>query len=451
MDRFPDSSHADTQHRRDSFSLSYPAPEYPRFSQQAPFYQNALPPVPDYDWTPRLARIPLPGSRRTSHSSASKEVLPLRTSRTQKFLTVLALLLTSAVVLAVPLLLLQQTFFSSHPTTPAAKPPLTSLNATALAHVMATPEPPGRTIQPLPRQIMTGVSITGDLTAVEKFEKDAGKKVSVILLYQPWGGTDGEQDFPAAWASSVRQHGSLPMITWEPWVPKSYPADNNEPAYSLKNIIDGKFDHYIIQWAAAAKAWKAPFFLRFAPEMNGNWTPWSEGLNGNKAGDFVRAWRHVHDIFVSVGVTNATWMWCPNIDFPGSLPLSELYPGNAYVDWTGMDGFNWGTTRKYSSWLTFSQVFGSTYKDILSITKKPVMIAETGSVKQGGDEAAWISNAYSVALPLDFPNVKGIVWFDQITQEDWRIEVSPATQAAFFAAMRSPLYASNIFANYMGG
>ena len=32
--------------------------------------------------------------------------------------------------------------------------------------------------------------------------------------------------------------------------------------------------------------------------MNGWWWPWSEQLNGNNPGEFVAAWRHVHDIFV---------------------------------------------------------------------------------------------------------------------------------------------------------
>lgn len=431
MDHSPDAYDTNAQHSEDPFSQS----------SWSPGQARALPQAAS-DWTPDLASRALSGT--------SREVLSLRTTSTQKFFSALALLLTTLIVLAIPFLVLKQSFFPNQAASPAMHAPLLNLNATALARARVIPEPPGRAIQPLAQQILTGASISGDFTTVEQFEKDAGRKVSVLLFYQPWGGTEGEQDFPAAWASSVRQHGSLPLITWEPWIPRSYPADVDEASYALQNIIAGKFDHYIVKWAIDAKIWKAPFFLRFAPEMNGDWTPWSQGRNGNTAGEFVQAWRHVHDLFVLAGVTNATWMWCPNIDFPTSLALSELYPGDAYVDWTGMDGFNWGTTRKYSSWLTFSQVFRATYADILSITTKPMMIAETGSVEQGGDEAAWIINAYA-ALPHDFPDVKGIVWFNQVTQEDWRIEVSPATRAAFFTAMQSSLYASNVFADAMGG
>ena len=50
--------------------------------------------------------------------------------------------------------------------------------------------------------------------------------------------------------------------------------------------------------------------------MNGNWFAWMEGVNGNQPGEYVAAWRHVHDIFTAVGATNVSWVWCPNVD-PG--------------------------------------------------------------------------------------------------------------------------------------
>jgi beta-mannanase len=48
--------------------------------------------------------------------------------------------------------------------------------------------------------------------------------------------------------------------------------------------------------------------------MNGTWSPWAVGVNGNTAAHYVAAWRHVHRIFTKVGATNATWVWCPNVD-----------------------------------------------------------------------------------------------------------------------------------------
>ena len=69
----------------------------------------------------------------------------------------------------------------------------------------------------------------------------------------------------------------------------------------------------------------------------------SEQANGNRPGEYVAAWRHVHDIFTSVGANDVTWVWCPNVDPDHKMQsLGSLYPGDAYVDWTCLDGYNWG-------------------------------------------------------------------------------------------------------------
>ena len=36
----------------------------------------------------------------------------------------------------------------------------------------------------------------------------------------------------------------------------------------------------------------------------------------------------------------------------------EATNDDTYVDWTGLDGYNWGTDK--GAWQTFSQVFGGT-------------------------------------------------------------------------------------------
>ncbi len=361
-------------------------------------------------------------------------------------------LIVVGIVLAIPFIALKQSFPTSKATAVHLKPAPVHTATHTTVKVSPIIAPLGKTIFPSAGKIMTGVSSARDLNVIGTFEKDAGKNASMILFYQDWGASDGDQNFPTLWVSSVRNHGSLPMIVWQPWVSEVYPQGNNEPTYALKNIIAGRFDAYIKQWAKNAKAWSKPLFLDFAPEMNGNWNPWDEGLNGNKAGEFVQAWRHVHTIFTAVGASNVTWVWDPNVTYIGSTPLAELYPGDAYVDWTAMDGFNWGTSRKYTTWLPFSEVFGLTYSAILKITHKPMMIALLSSAEKGGNKAAWINDAYSVELPEHFPAIKAVVWFDQVTQQDWRIESSFAAQQAFAQAMQAPIYASNTYGgSYMGG
>jgi beta-mannanase len=293
-----------------------------------------------------------------------------------------------------------------------------------------------------------GVYVPGwlsDLSRVAQFEADAGKPAAMVMWYQGWGQQDGSQNFQPAWMDGVRAHGSIPLISWEPWL---YTASVRQPQYALRNIIAGAFDPYITAWAAVSKAWGHPYFLRFAAEMNGNWFPWCEQVNGNAVGEYVQAWRHVHDIFVAQGATNVTWVWSPNVEYGGSTPLAGLYPGDAYVDWLGIDGYNWGSGFPGKSWQTFPAVFGPTYAALTQLsTSKPIMIAETASAEAGGSKADWITDAFATQIPRHFPRIRALVWFNEQKETDWRIESSPSAQAAFARAIAAPLYVSNRYRN----
>src|SRR5256885_2213761 len=54
-------------------------------------------------------------------------------------------------------------------------------------------------------------------------------------------------------------------------------------------------------------------------------------------------------------------------------------PGDAYVDWVGIDGYNWGTTQSWSSWSSFASLVRPVYSDYAG--RKPIMIAETASAE----------------------------------------------------------------------
>ncbi len=187
--------------------------------------------------------------------------------------------------------------------------------------------------------------------------------------------------------------------------------------------------------------------------MNGFWFPWSEGVNGNTPGSFVAAWRHVHDIFTEVGATNATWVWCPNVDFTRKLtPLKGLYPGDAYVDWTCLDGFNWGDTRNSAGWQTFDEVFRSTYKRILKFApSKPMVIGEVASEERGGSKPNWIKSAFR-NIPANYPKVRAVIWFDENDQGmHWPIESSKKSTNAFAKAIGRNVYRPNVFSELPPG
>jgi len=286
-----------------------------------------------------------------------------------------------------------------------------------------------------------------DVPTLSQYETQIGKGVSIVMWYQSWRQNNQLQAFPSAQMEAVREHGSIPMLSWQPY---DYSGPANQPAYSLAKIADGSWDSYLRQYAEEVKAWGHPFFLRFADEMNGAWVSWYEGNSGNSAGQFVLAWRHVHDIFTSVGATNVTWVWCPNDDDGSSTPLAELYPGNAYVDWAGIDGYNFSTDLSGGGapWLSFSQIFSASYHQILKLIppSMPMMIGETGSVEDGGSKAAWITDALSTQLPSNFPRIKALAWFDETDGNlNLSYDTSPSSLAAFRNAIAAPTYQANTY------
>jgi hypothetical protein len=295
----------------------------------------------------------------------------------------------------------------------------------------------------------TGAEAPWDMNAVADFGAMVGKAPSIVPFNLPFEGCSTSCNyyaFPTAQMNAVRAYGSLVMLNWSSM---SSPLSATEPAFTLAKVADGTYDSYIRRFALAAKRWGHPFLLRFDWEMDGDWFPWAVGANTNKVSDFVAAWRHVHDIFTSVGATNATWVWCPSVDnYHKYANLAALYPGRAYVDWTGLDGYNFGDLHGPGGWRSFRRVFSGTYKTIREIAPhKPMIIAETASAETGGDKAVWITNMFH-QIQTKFRNIHALVYYDQYQDTDgWPVETSTAALNAFKAGIASPRYASNAYRN----
>ena len=252
----------------------------------------------------------------------------------------------------------------------------------------------------------------------------------------------------------------IPLVTWEP----------HEP---LDEIIAGKHDDMLHQRAQGAKALGVEIFLRWGHEMNGNWYPWSGAQNGGSgiadagagsdSGDagaseagsaeagsggstmtgpekYIAAWHHVHDLFVADGATNVVWIWCPLVDDVPAEPWNhwtKYYPGDDYVDWVGLDAYNWGSSSSCCTWESFDDLVDSLYSDYAG--KKPLMLPETASAEVGGSKSAWI-NEMRGALKTKYTAIHAVVWFDINKETDWRIASSPATLAAYKAMALDPYF-----------
>lgn len=248
--------------------------------------------------------------------------------------------------------------------------------------------------------------------SIVELEDSLHTKLPFIHLYTAWGSKPEEQ-FPYDRIMAIREIGSMPVITWEPWLAdfdaQAFPAINPIPAKRDKNCLKyisrGDYDAYIDAWAKEAKAVQFPIFVRLGHEMNDPYRyPW--GPQNNKAEDYIAAWRHVVKRFRDLGATNVLWVWSPH---PAYGYFDAYYPGSAYVDWVGVGTLNYGTVAPWSKWWTFDEIFGHYYAD-LSKYQKPIMLTEFGSLSIGGDRAKWYSDALK-AMPLKYKAVKSVIFF----------------------------------------
>jgi beta-mannanase len=269
-------------------------------------------------------------------------------------------------------------------------------------------------------------------------ETQVGRKFAIHQKFY-----DFTNNFPGTSEADDVANGRIPLDTWQPQTNGTTPLSANTNA----DIANGVFDSTITTRAQAFRAFGHPVFLRYAPEMNGSWEKWNGATNGTSADSFVAAWRHVHDLFVRNGATNVVWVWCPNAtDVPSATTApwnhwTNYYPGDAYVDWAGIDGYNWGNTATGSTWQTFAQVFGNgtsgVYADYASI--KPIMIAEFGSAfggaPAGTSKAQWMTDM-ATTIQTKFPSIEAVVYFDTVSSSgtaQWPIDTDPNSLSAYTA------------------
>ncbi|OAH16298.1 glycoside hydrolase family 26 protein [Streptomyces jeddahensis] len=265
-------------------------------------------------------------------------------------------------------------------------------------------------VKPLlhPAKDYFGVAVDGAPTSmkpVERFAKTVGKKPNVVGSYSSWGDA-----FNTEGARNVFDYGGLPYVSWEPFKP------------GLEKIADGSQDAYIKKFAASVREVDVPVAISFGHEMNGQWYPWGTKKETPEA--FVKAWRHIHDVFQDAGALNVIWVWSPNIINPvPAVKLKPYWPGDAYVDWVGIVGY-WTLTGAK----TFDTLYGPTRRQVREFTDKPFLITETSS--EPGERRRADVRQLIGGVKAD-KDVIGFVWFNIRKRADWRIQSSPLALAEF--------------------
>jgi Glycosyl hydrolase family 26 len=252
-------------------------------------------------------------------------------------------------------------------------------------------------------------------TPAESFDAASGAKANIVGYYSGWLWA-----FQPTFALSAWRHGATTMI------------DINPPTgqAAMAAIADGSDDLYLRQFAVSVAAFGHPVIIDFAHEMDGNWTGY--GYGSVLPATFIAAYRHVHDVFGEFGARNVTWVWAINVPVKGeTAPLQEYFPGNAYVDWLGIDGYDWSTFQN------FSEEFGPTLQTLATFSSKPVIISETSilqSPRSGEQVTEWLQGVVANHL-------LGLVWFDNNKENsgarkdkhDWLLEGDTLAEQAFQA------------------
>lgn len=247
-----------------------------------------------------------------------------------------------------------------------------------------------------------------DLQAVDKFEKRHEVDFDIISLYLAW--TDESiTDFPHDLMRSIYKRDALPMITWEPWASTLAVNDSNAELQAEKkvfrNIANGHFDNYIRNFAQILSSYDKPIFLRFAHEFDNPQYPWS-GVGNNTAEEFKAAWKHVHDILKEEGTHKAILVWNPwKAD-----SMAEYYPGDRYVDWIGITMLDYSPLKNVKE-NTFSELYNPFREKLAGFTRKPVMLAEFGSLQEGKQQQQWIRSAID-SIKSSNLEISGLVFFN---------------------------------------
>jgi hypothetical protein len=280
------------------------------------------------------------------------------------------------------------------------------------ADAVGGPTPGGKVVPP---KSGTWVGAYEDQTGTQASKQERildlesmiGDNLDVDHSYTAW-----DDPFPGWRERWDTLNGRVPFVSWA--------------KASTSAVNSGRYDGMIKQRAAAVKAAGFPILLEWFWEMDGDRNAYYAG----SPAAYIAAWRRIHTIFDRAGVTNVSWVWCPNAWGFATGEAQRYYPGDRFVDWICANGYNWAPGRHGDEWRSFESIFSPFY-DWASQRGKPLMIGEFGvQERQPGEKAQWLRAAATV-VQTRFTALKAVVYFDVKKHYDWRLASSSSARSAF--------------------
>jgi hypothetical protein len=239
-----------------------------------------------------------------------------------------------------------------------------------------------------------------DESQLKTFEGQVGRTMALTQHYYAW--TD---PFPGAAVAVDYSEGRVPIESWG-----CGDTDAHVAAGDDDNTI-------LIPQALKLKALGKPIFLRWFWDMN---TPSTANFRAQcydsatdapggvfSPTEYIAAWQHIWTVFQQQGATNVIFVWAPSsvIGVPSGSPY---YPGAGFVDWIGLDRFDYQN-------VSFAQTYATAYSQLSGFVK-PIMIAETGAL--GPEQQSYFDPPSGpsdvTTLQTQLPFVKAYVYFDAV-------------------------------------
>lgn len=290
----------------------------------------------------------------------------------------------------------------------------------------------------LVNRVQLGAYVEGmqaDPDRLTRFERLVGARADIASYYYGYGDVfpgEAERGFADGGRRSV-------LVSWDMGPTR------------FTEWSSGQHDDYLDTIAAAARDYPYPLYVRPWPEMNGDWQPFQPTAAGDRpAGgtyaEFRDAWRYVVTYLREHGATNLRWVFNPTADtYAETTPVRRIWPGAAYVDVLGLDGFNWGNSRSGLRWRSFADIFRAQYTKLTRLhPTAPVWVCETASKEPRVDDgapadrlhrkSAWVRDMFRFT---GMSRLRAVVWFQAHKERDWRVDSSAGSLRATRAALRA--------------
>ena len=208
----------------------------------------------------------------------------------------------------------------------------------------------------------------------------------------------------------------------------SMTTDGTPTSHYEQDVASGVYDAQINTFIDGLQSLAMPAYIRIGYEFNG--TAW----NGYVASTYKAAFIHITNLIRLRGVEAAT-VW--DLAMDGVMNYMDFYPGDAYVDWWGINLF---------SASHFTDPNAKKFLDSADVHKRPVMIGETTPRFIGvlNGQTSW-NNWFSPLFTFIHAN-PGIKAFSYI---NWNWSSYPQWSDWGDARLESNTLVGNAFANEM--